>query len=707
MLLLKNDIIITKRGDVEEFERVLWIGENNELCITITMNMGKLLLNERSISEFENFIDEGICELYNENLELDKLFDDYISPASIMYRDKAYDAIKYIFEQEDEIVILTNSKRRSDIIKSASNKFDIVVSVLYKYFRLYLQGGKLKNAVLPKYNLCGAKGKVKNNTIKSGRKSYEEIVTGKTIGIVLNDDIRNTFKVSINRYYKKYVSRTLTQTYELMVKDFFSEIIDGEIKIFDDDKIPTFRQFKNFYYANLNLEDILRGRKGNKKFELTMRALKSNSTTESFGPGFRYQIDATMADVYLVNRIDGKSVIGRPILYLLVDVFSRLIVGFFIGLEGPSWNGSASTIYNCTEDKIELCKKYDIDISSEKWPASGLPEIILADRGELVGPIGNKITELLKIQVENTPSYRGDAKGIVERNFRSVNDNIKHWSPGAVKKDFRERGERRYELDAKLNIDDFTRLILNSIIQRNNSSIESYPLTEKMIKDGVQPIPVEIWKWGMKNKSGCSHSHSEDVLKASLFRNGNGVITERGIRFQGELYLTNLENENDRYIKARIKGKEKVDVLYDNRDMSIIYMLDSVEKKLVPCFQKTENQFSFNKTYEEVIDYNINKAKRNTELKYHNLSNKVKMNHEIKKVVDNALKRSTCELSTKNIKENKKVENVTLRKEQSLSKYTDSEENTFESEQEIKDIYNSKQKYFDFIKIKSKGEKAV
>lgn len=381
MLLLKNDIILTKIGDIEEFERILWIGEENELCITITMNVEKLLFNNRSISEFINLINEGICELYNENFGLDKLFDDYISPVSIRYRDRAYEIIKYIYEQEDELVILTNSKRRSSVIKSASNEFDIVIPVIYKYLRLYIQGGKLKNSLLPKYNSCGAKGKIKNYNMKSGRKSYEEKETGRIRGVTLDDNIRNIFAVSINRYYKKSDSRTLTQTYELMVKDFFSEIIDGEIKIFSEDKIPTYRQFKNYYYRNLNLEDILRNRKGNKKFELTMRALKSNSTSESYGPGFRYQIDATMADVYLVNRIDGKSVIGRPILYLLVDVFSRLIVGFFIGLEGPSWNGSASAIYNCTEDKVENCKQYGINISSEEWPTAGLPEILLADRG--------------------------------------------------------------------------------------------------------------------------------------------------------------------------------------------------------------------------------------------------------------------------------------------------------------------------------------
>ncbi len=50
------------------------------------------------------------------------------------------------------------------------------------------------------------------------------------------------------------------------------------------------------------------------------------------GPGSRYEIDATIADVYLLSA-DRQRVIGRPTLYVVVDVFSRMVAGFYIGLE--------------------------------------------------------------------------------------------------------------------------------------------------------------------------------------------------------------------------------------------------------------------------------------------------------------------------------------------------------------------------------------
>ncbi|WP_164907503.1 hypothetical protein [Clostridium septicum] len=48
------------------------------------------------------------------------------------------------------------------------------------------------------------------------------------------------------------------------------------------------------------------------------------------GPGSLYQIDATVADVYLVSEFNRNWIIGRPVLYMVLDSFSRMIVGFML-----------------------------------------------------------------------------------------------------------------------------------------------------------------------------------------------------------------------------------------------------------------------------------------------------------------------------------------------------------------------------------------
>lgn len=42
-----------------------------------------------------------------------------------------------------------------------------------------------------------------------------------------------------------------------------------------------------------------------------MRGILGTSTAEVIGPGSRWQIDATIADVYLVSRTDRRRIVGR------------------------------------------------------------------------------------------------------------------------------------------------------------------------------------------------------------------------------------------------------------------------------------------------------------------------------------------------------------------------------------------------------------
>lgn len=84
----------------------------------------------------------------------------------------------------------------------------------------------------------------------------------------------------------------------------------------------------------------------------------------------------TVADVYLVSQFNRNWIIGRPVVYGVIDVFSRLVTGIYIGLEGPSWVGAMMALANAAMDKVEFCRNYGIEISAEEWPACHLPDAI-------------------------------------------------------------------------------------------------------------------------------------------------------------------------------------------------------------------------------------------------------------------------------------------------------------------------------------------
>jgi len=103
-------------------------------------------------------------------------------------------------------------------------------------------------------------------------------------------------------------------------------------------------------------------------YNLTGRETLGDSTQMAAGPGSVYQIDATIGDVYLVSSLDRSRIIGRLVIYTCVDVFSRVITGFAVTLEGPSWLGAMLALDNVIEDKVSFCAGYGIEITEPDWP---------------------------------------------------------------------------------------------------------------------------------------------------------------------------------------------------------------------------------------------------------------------------------------------------------------------------------------------------
>jgi hypothetical protein len=291
------------------------------------------------------------------------------------------------------------------------------------------------------------------------------------------------------------------------------------------------------------------------------------------GPGAKYQIDATIGDIYLVSRFNRADIIGRPILYFVIDVFSRMCTGMYVGLEGPSWAGMMMAIANAVSDKVKYCAEYGIEITEAEWPCRGVPGAILGDRGELESKAADMLVNALNVRVENAPPYRADMKGIVEQHFNTINGNTVAFLPGYVKKDNKARGGRDYRLDAKLDIHQLTKIMIQCVLHHNNYHLlESFERTSEMIADNIAPIPLEMWNWGIANRFGALRSFPEETVKLALMPADTASVTAKGIRFKGMYYQCERAVAGHWFETARAKGSWKVDISYDPRNMSVIYI---------------------------------------------------------------------------------------------------------------------------------------
>ena len=611
-----------------EFERVLWIDSVFDRVILINVNNPKALPYERKISDIltlYSLASVNILDFYENSKSI--IPEDEISESSKIKRDSAWNYIKDLIKLEPEIYM---PRTRSNLINEVCKNTGASNKSIYKYLRRYWQQGKIKNALLPNYDKCGAKGKVKPITInKRGRNRASDDNPKNGINITSTD--LKKFEKAITEFYYTHQKLPLKFSYERML---FTNYLIGYTKKDGEDvpvlkpksQLPTFAQFKYWCSKNINIKKTIIEREGNKRYALKYREVLGESTSQAFGPGSRFQIDATIADVYLVNRLTRNKVLKRVTIYAILDVYSRLVVGIYIGLESPSWLGASMALANAGMDKVQYCKEYGINIDKSEWPCEHMCEVLTADRGELEGEKPNNFINTNGVDVEILPPYRADWKGIIEYEFRRLNLSAILWLPGSINKHFRERGEKDYRLDAALTLQEFTAIIIRCVLQYNNHHrMKWYNRDEFQIANKVAPIPINLWNWGMKNCTGRLKKIPEDILKLNLMPSSLATVTFKGIKFAKRYYTCETANRENWFSRSRLTGSWNVPISYDTRKIDYIYIRLQNGTSYEKCFL-TGSTFK-DLYHEEVEDYFSQEKKEQYEYEFIELQSLAVTNH--------------------------------------------------------------------------------
>jgi Mu transposase, C-terminal len=582
-------------------ERILWIEPSGDLFITIDIDRK----NKRALpiwktrEEIESALETGNAGIVTTDpwavlLCLYDALPEESKKIRQAYRERAWEAIKSLVQEKSST--LFNPRQRGQLITSLARgnkeeeKKKERKGFLYDSLRRYWQGGQTKNALLPFYDECGANGRQREGKErKLGRPSSLARKGDTPAGVILTDGVRSKLLRGYKEFYVSGKEKTLGEAHQRTLERYFNIRLDErdgqDGKVFvpilpPADHLPSFLQFRYIHEKYDDLTQLLTAREGERRFALRHRAVLGESTHMAEGPGSFYQGDSTIGDIHLVSSRDRSRLIGRPVIYVIIDVFTRLIAGFSVSLEGPSWLGMMLALYNATVDKVAYCKEYGIDITQDMWPSNRLPEAILGDRGELEGYDSTNLVDILDIDVANTPPYRCDWKGIVEQNFRLISNEVIHWKPGAVYAK-RERGDKDYRLEACLTLPEFRKLMIHCILKHNNHHrMDWYDMDEFMITDHVEPYPVDLWNWGITHRKGHLRKKSAEVIQLGLLPRDTASVTEYGICFQDVYYTCERAVREQWYVKARVHGRQPVTIAYDPRKLDTLYLLDKEGKPL-------------------------------------------------------------------------------------------------------------------------------
>ncbi|WP_368901894.1 Mu transposase C-terminal domain-containing protein [Oceanobacillus oncorhynchi] len=662
--MLTLNTLIKYNENSENVERVIYNDVNGQHCYLIN-----IFDNSFPVLRETEAIEYSLRNKEAEILENDPwslfVLDKSISNKAKVVQEKAWNVVSALLAEGEKSLL--QSATRNPIIHRISIDLRINRKTALKYLKRYWKRGMTPLSLLPDFYKRGGKGQQKqSNGKKRGRPRKVQDIFGS--GINIDENIKKVFRLAAEKYYLTKRDVSVRFAYEQMIKEFFKEELEES-----PGKLPTYYQFLYWLRKEQKLSKEIIRRTGKRNYDLNFRPVLGSSKSEVRSPGEKIQIDATIADVYLVSEFNREWVIGRPVLYFCKCVWSSMIVGFHVGLEGPNFEQARLALMNIVEDKVEYCKQFDIEINKKEWPTAYLPNSIVADRAELLSNASNLLTEKLNVRIENTGAWRGDLKSLIERQFGLLtNEVVKPLLPGAVDKDFGKRGTKDHRLSGKLTLDEFKKIIIKYILYFNNQYVmESFIRDEEMIKEEVEPIPINLWEWGMKNRSGRLRKISKELMMLHMLPNGNATVTESGIRFRHMLYSSELALKEQWFVKARYDSSWKIDIVYDPRNMDKIYIQNPDNNSYEVC-PLLEHQLRYKNRSIEDINFlheleNIQKRSHKQE----QLKAKINLKEEVEKIVKEAEQKSKSSgvkesdnKRIKNIKEHRKLEQELIRKKE-------------------------------------------
>ena len=264
------------------------------------------------------------------------------------------------------------------------------------------------------------------------------------------------------------------------------------------------------------------------------------------------QIDHTLADVMIVDSEHRRS-IGRPWLSLAIDVATRSVLGFHVGLEAPSALAVALCIEHATLPKSRPSSPAAVDAP---WIMFGIPRTIHVDNGpEFHGEALTRGCAEYGIRLAHRPVARPRFGAHIERLIGTMMGRV-HLLPGSTDSSPSRRGSYKSEDEARLTLSEFTEWLYLEIAGRYHHSIHRM----------LGTTPAAAWTKSLERGT-------IPVLPAdpSRFVIGFLPIIHRKLQRNG-LYFERIRYWAD-VLPAIAQPSESLLVRYDPRNLSRLFVL--------------------------------------------------------------------------------------------------------------------------------------
>ncbi|MFY9074073.1 Mu transposase C-terminal domain-containing protein [Malaciobacter mytili] len=279
------------------------------------------------------------------------------------------------------------------------------------------------------------------------------------------------------------------------------------------------------------------------------------------------QIDHTQADVRIVDD-EQRVVLDRPWITVAIDIYSRMVAGFYVSLETPGFFGIGQTLINTILPKNELLEKYNL---KSQYPICGKFKILHSDQGSDFKSIDLKeICEEYGIDTVFRAPGKARQGGHIERLLGSLSKYI-HILYGSTFEKIDRNRDYDSAKEASMTLEEFEEwisiLIVDTYHNKKHSQLGMTPLQK--FEEGVFGTATQ------PAKGFAPRIENIDELKINFLPKEKRTVQRDGIQIDNITYYSEVLNSwIDSYEEIRGKKIKKKFTIRRDRDISYIWFYD-------------------------------------------------------------------------------------------------------------------------------------
>lgn len=582
----KMDSPVIRRGDIYRIEEDEW-----RVFIAKAKMVAVINVNTHEIRKIKtNIFIEHVKDKLYESVSKEADHSYTVLPEEMEIVNKRADILDSIIIEEEERIERLLTKRMP------KNKFDtkaILLGVSKRQLRRMLLSYLLSGR--NKFSLVDQR---KNNSRpkNSHSKDYENP----------RNDVDEILKYGL-KMFVKYGKPG--QAYDAVLRRYFREPVeapDGSsvkmVTLPEEERSVSYKMLYN--YIRKHTEDYSCKGKDERDKQNNNRQLVGNSRTGVYELGQIVEADEMELGCYVVDQNDGETVLGKAVVYCMVEVLSGICIGAYVSLENNSMRGFQQVFLSLLEPHKNQTKGYNIDYDEEDWPSMIVPNEIRCDRGsEYMSKAYSKAMGELGIRNTPVPPGCGSLKGVVE----SFNGLVQTYLKAQLKNngyiEDKYRGGDLAKGAACLTLEEIRGLVYQSVILYNRRVFEGL-IDKKYVDNNVSPTPKGIFAYEKAHgKAGDPTNVNDATRPAYLFamlakeeekrkftwNRRKGIVytfykTELRFYSQEPWFLDILKDE---------PHPEDIEVRYNVDDIRNVYIRYKKEIHRVPLAEKIEQQYTY------------------------------------------------------------------------------------------------------------------